>query len=54
MCVDDDQMYVMGDPFAWSRQANIQIDFYKTPTECDEVDYENEEEPCENLDDLEG
>ena len=46
MCVEDDQMYIMGDPFAWSRQSQLMINFMP----CNQFDYE--EEFCENLDDL--
>ena len=27
MCVEDSEMYVMGDPFAWSKQSNIVVSF---------------------------
>ena len=26
-CYDDEDLYVQGDPFAWTNQASLQIDF---------------------------
>ena len=51
MCVEDSEMYVMGDPFAYSRQSIIVIS-YKACREDEHVkEGEEGETYCESLED---
>ena len=35
MCLDDEELFVQGDPFSWTQQANIEITFQECKNDTD-------------------